>query len=321
MQCKNFLDLRIVLMAVPMLVLSACSGREGAGSLPVDAVARVEGIEPVNAVVGQAQEFTVTGQRLPLTAVLSLADGVCQTPTTRTSGGFKVACTPGGPGGVKLLTVKTDLQASDGTVIDSTRSVKVAGIVPGTGVTSSQCYAAGSDALVSCASAAAIALNDKQDGMAGRDVSSDSDSKLGFSYSTVDRYTKEECVKDNITGLTWEGKPPVGTRAANKIYTNYGDSRAGDASAYVATVNAAKLCGYIDWRLPTADELQSIVDYGVDYPGTTVNSAWFVNTAQTRYWTSSLYEDDTDGAFCVNFHSGSVVNCYRGYGKSVRLVR
>ena len=35
-------------------------------------------------------------------------------------------------------------------------------------------------------------------------------------------YTKEECVKDNSTGLIWEGKPTTGTaRLASTKYTNY----------------------------------------------------------------------------------------------------
>jgi hypothetical protein len=56
-----------------------------------------------------------------------------------------------------------------------------------TGITASQCYAAGSDVLVSCTSATAIALNASQDGMIGRDVSTPdaADGKLGFSYSSV----------------------------------------------------------------------------------------------------------------------------------------
>ena len=161
--------------------------------------------------------------------------------------------------------------------------------LPDTGITAAQCYAAESDALVSCTSAAAIALNPKQDGMVGHDVtqSNYADGKLGFSYSTVGSYSKEECVKDNITGLTWEGKPTTGLRAASNIYTNFGDNRTGDASAYVAAVNAAQLCGHSNWRLPTADELQGLVDYSVAHPGPTIDGTWFPNTPQSSYWTGT----------------------------------
>lgn len=214
--------------------------------------------------------------------------------------------------------------------------------LPDTGITASQCYAAGSNALVSCTSAAAIALNSQQDGMTGRDVSSpdNSDGKLGFSYSTVGSYAKTECVKDNITGLTWEGKPTTGLRAASKTYTNFDNTAAAqfwngsayvnltqaqlDAATntvgYVNAVNASALCGYTDWRLPTADELQGIVDYGVAHPGPTVDANWFPNTVGWAYWSSSPYVSLAYAAWYVEFGNGSVHSDYR-FDYHVRLVR
>ena len=212
-----------------------------------------------------------------------------------------------------------------------------------TGITASQCYAAGSNTLVSCTSAAAIALNSKQDGMTGLDVSSpdSSDGKLGFSYSEVVGYAKTECVKDNLTGLTWEGKPTSGLRAASNTYTNYDNTAAAqfwngsayvnptqtqiDAATntvgYVNSVNASALCGYTDWRLPTADELQGIVDYSVALPGPTVDVSWFPNTVGDDYWSSPPYVGNASYAWFVNFGLGSVIYGGRYYNFHVRLVR
>lgn len=198
-----------------------------------------------------------------------------------------------------------------------------------TGITAAQCYQAGSNVLVSCTSAAAIALNDKQDGMLGRDVTTPdaADGKLGFSYSTVPNpaggsYALTECVKDNITGLMWEGKPITGTRIASATYTNYGDNRSGDASAYVAEVNAAGLCGYNNWRLPTADELQTIVDYSVPAPSTPINDTWFPNTMQTYYWSSTGYAGlPLNSVWVVNFAYGWVATNNTANAGFIRLVR
>lgn len=190
-------------------------------------------------------------------------------------------------------------------------------LLPHTGITSSQCYKAGSDALVSCTSPEAIALSGegKQDGMYA-DVNT-------MSYSGVGAYPLTSCVKDNVTGLIWEGKEASGTRAGSNTYTNYGDGRVGDASAYVAAVNALVLCGHTDWRLPTVDELQSIVDYGKPYPGPTINADVFVNTKKWVYWTSSPYAGGRDGAWYVYFYYGfnGTGSGLRSTGNAVRLVR
>lgn len=142
-----------------------------------------------------------------------------------------------------------------------------------TGITSSQCYMAGRSGLVDCSSAEAIALSNTQDGMIGG----------SFSFSAVEG----GCVQDNVTGLMWERKAiNGGLRDWNKLYTNYGDNRAGDASAYPAAVNATNLCGYADWRLPRPDELLSIVNYGSLMPS--IDVVWFPDTHSSFYWSGSI---------------------------------
>ena len=220
--------------------------------------------------------------------------------------------------------------------------VKLASLLTDTGITSSQCYGAGNNTLISCASAEATSLNSQQDGMVGRDVTSSdgTDGKLGFSFSEVPKavgegnYARTECVKDNITGLMWEGKPATGSSRGspplnyNGYYTNYvtgTDAQVkanSNAQGYVNAVNAAGLCGHKDWRLPTASELQSIVDYGVS-PGPTINADWFPNTEAQWYWTSSPYVGNSSNGWGVNFNDGNVdsEDNSREYGNYVRLVR
>lgn len=204
-------------------------------------------------------------------------------------------------------------------------SIVTTKIINDTGITASQCYQAGSNVLVACNSAAAIALNNAQDGMVGRDAdgatNSNTDGELGFSFASV----AGGCVQDNVTGLMWEIKTTDGgLRDKNKTYTNLGNNLAGDASAYQAAVNATNLCGYSDWHLPTADELQSIVDYGIAFPGPTIDGTWFPETQgnlSSGYWTSTLATGISSFAWYVDFYSGSVMNYARGTNLYVRLVR
>jgi PKD repeat protein len=254
------------------------------------------------------------------------------------------------------LTVTDNQGASNQYAVMITVSATITSASPltDTGITANQCYAAGSNARVSCTSATALALNDKQDGMLGRDVTSpsDTDGKLGFSYSQVPNpaggnFAVTECVKDNITGLTWEGKTATGTRAGSVTYTNYDNTAeaqflngtfvnptqvqidaSSNAVGYKNAVNTSALCGYTDWRLPTADELQSLVDYSVYNLGPAIDTTWFPNTSRWAYWSATPVVGNAPFAWIVVFELGKVDQSFRydGLGRSyyptsVRLVR
>lgn len=68
------------------------------------------------------------------------------------------------------------------------------------------------------------------------------DGALGFSFDN-----SGACVVDRVTGLTWQKLP-----AQNLAYAAL--------AGYVTTVNSSTLCGYTDWRLPTADEVLGLMD-------------------------------------------------------------
>ncbi|ELP5728885.1 DUF1566 domain-containing protein [Vibrio vulnificus] len=103
--------------------------------------------------------------------------------------------------------------------------------------------------------------------------------------------------------------------------------------------------GSTAWRLPTIDELDSLVycskgrkpserpngEYmkdtsgfclGDDYQRPTINIRAFPNTPTGRYWSSSPYARDSHSAWFVDFYYGSVYGYgYRGGNGRVRLVR
>lgn len=99
---------------------------------------------------------------------------------------------------------------------------------------------------------------------------------------------------------------------------------ASNSVGFKNAVNVASLCGSNDWRLPTAKELESLVDYGVPSPGPTIDAAWFPNTVGNWFWSSSPDVADASLAWVVDFSNG-YVDYVGGGGRyftlPVRLVR
>ncbi|MSQ64916.1 MAG: DUF1566 domain-containing protein [Limnohabitans sp.] len=149
--------------------------------------------------------------------------------------------------------------------------------VPASGITGDQCYAPSGGALVNCSNPAVIALNTEQDGMRS------SINTMGFGPVTqgTNTYSSSECVKDKVTGLLWEIKTAEGgLRDYQKTFTHFDNTTVAQKSdglkatqaeiaasdnmaTYITQVNNSRLCGFADWRLPTARELHSIVNYGL----------------------------------------------------------
>ena len=151
-------------------------------------------------------------------------------------------------------------------------------------------------------------------------------------------YALTECVKDNTTGLIWEGKTasPATSRLGTSIYTNYDSTSSAQKSdgtnptqteinastnsiGYKNSVNTSALCGYTDWRMPTKDELSAIL---ASSGSPLIDTTWFPNTQASYYWSSSPYVGNSNYAWVVNFYNGYVDGYLRGYGYGhVRLVR
>ncbi len=196
--------------------------------------------------------------------------------------------------------------------------------LPHTGITDQQCYEAGSQALVPCARATTKALNPQQDGHRT--------TVNPMSYSMVRApsrgllllyYPSTSCLRDNVTGLIWEGKTDdAGLRDKDNTYTHLGNGLAGDASAYVAAVNASQLCGFSDWRLPSAQELQGLVDYSRT-SAPLVNPTWFANASADLHWAAEPFAPDASFAWAVQWGltGGNVVRIDRAQRHAVRLVR
>jgi hypothetical protein len=159
--------------------------------------------------------------------------------------------------------------------------------------------------------------------------------------NVAEYYDKTECVRDNATGLIWQGQTPAGTglRANDAYKTNFDSTTAlqkGVGSAYVAptqadidastnsvgfknAVNATSLCGSSAWRLPTPNELFGIVNINPVAP--MIDAGWFPNTPMYGwYWTSSP-SASAYLALVVSFYDGHVDDDNRNVFVNYPLVR
>lgn len=157
------------------------------------------------------------------------------------------------------------------------------------------------------------------------------------------------CTQDNTTGLMWEVKVDDDThrRHWDWYYTWYnsdGASNGGDAGlrdtaegigsdrclggvscdteSYAAEVNTAVLCGFSDWRLPSARELRTLVHFGNQNPS--IDSSYFpnTNTLFPLYWTISTHVLNVSSAWYVKFGEGrALVARKQATYLPVRLVR
>jgi hypothetical protein len=160
----------------------------------------------------------------------------------------------------------------------------------------------------------------------------------GFANNTALYYDETECVRDNATGLIWEGKTASGTRAGSEKYNNLDSTsllqipannvplttalpaRAptqaeidapNNSIGYQNNVNALKLCGASNWRMPTKDELQKLLIAGTT---TRIDSDWFPNTntdLNGYYATSTQFGTQVERSSVVQFGAGTVDNWLR----------
>jgi len=175
----------------------------------------------------------------------------------------------------------------------------------------------------------------------------------GFDFTKLDELGDEtefastdwNCVRDNVTGLVWEVKKDDNSvHDRDFLYSWVADLSDEtllndnntcnitncDTASYVQAVNAEGLCGFFDWRLPTHNELMSIMDFS-NSDGAFIDSDFFPNnspdiTDTTWYWTSQQNADGTSGdtiqnSWAIDFTSGNDNFLLKSSEIYLRLVR
>lgn len=114
-------------------------------------------------------------------------------------------------------------------------------------------------------------------------------------------------VIDHATGLMWQ-------QAEESSRLNWRE-----VEAYIDQKNKQNLAGFSDWRLPTVEELLSLMETKKkgDYYLDPVFHKELLNT-----WTVDIVKDAFAGAWFVNFSQGQPSDVNRAFGMGhVRLVR
>jgi hypothetical protein len=151
------------------------------------------------------------------------------------------------------------------------------------------------------------------------------------------------CTRDNVTGLTWEVKVNDNTQLRHNghTYTWYstdGATNGGNpgntgtntcnatlpsnlcnTQAFVTAVNAAALCTYVDWRMPTQRELLTLVY--ADGSSPSIDPTYFPNTPASGFWSGSTYVPGPSLAWFVFFDGGLTDTFSKAGSLHARLVR
>ncbi len=122
----------------------------------------------------------------------------------------------------------------------------------------------------------------------------------GYSSNLGTRFRNNNngTIKDFLTGLTWIAD------------TNAGLINWAGAQSKISSINSASVGGKSDWRLPSINELETLINYNsgtVDLPATPtgyLRDNGFTNV-QERYWTSTSSAADTNQAWVIYFDNPS----------------
>ena len=158
--------------------------------------------------------------------------------------------------------------------------------------------------------------------------------------SPADSTVEWPCVLDRQTGLTWEvksNKPGLHHRDNTFSWFNPNPNHNGgiagqpggtkcrnqpcDTRAFIQASNKAGWCNAHDWRLPAREELRSLVNYKITYPGPTLDSKAFPYAVTQFYWSANSDSKKPDEAWGIGFAFGFDYSYYKSNQAHVRLVR
>lgn len=145
-----------------------------------------------------------------------------------------------------------------------------------------------------------------------------------LSCSANSRFTDftDGTIEDGTTGLMWKTCPEGYAYSAGMCVAGTKTSFTG-ATEIVSQLNAAntaKAAGYADWRVPTKNEMESLVSRACT--GSTIDSKFGLGTGNLNFVTSTLDADaPLTRVWGVNFDEGSIGPNQLSNAFRLRLVR
>lgn len=125
-------------------------------------------------------------------------------------------------------------------------------------------------------------------------------------------------VTDTANNLMWQqGEDPIKFNwyaASGTYHKTYNTDS-------ISVCRNLSLGGYSGWRLPTMDELKTLIKTGAS---PAINTTFFPDFPDARtsyYWSSLAYASDPSGALVVWFYDGYIYNLRRSDNCHVRCVR
>lgn len=141
----------------------------------------------------------------------------------------------------------------------------------------------------------------------------------GQSSDSSNLYTPTSDFNDNRDGSVIHKKTSLIWKRCAEGQSWSGSACTGTAKTY--TWNAANALGGGGWRLPSINELQTLVEYSIAYPGSTINTTIFPDTPASYFWSASAYAGNSVSAWGVHFDNGRGDYEPKGDSRHVRLVR